>query len=172
MLQQTTVATVKPYFEKFLLLFPDVYALANARDEQVMAAWAGLGYYSRARNLLKCARQVVAEHDGRFPDQEADLLTLPGIGPYTAAAIAAIAFNRKAAPVDGNIERVLARIHADTTPMPELKKPVKRACEALVPDSLPVAAALLGPSPRHCRDPAASGPEKTQARARGHRLLD
>ena len=137
MLQQTTVATVKPYFEKFLLLFPDVYALANARDEQVMAAWAGLGYYSRARNLLKCARQVVAEHDGRFPDQEADLLTLPGIGPYTAAAIAAIAFNRKAAPVDGNIERVLARIHADTTPMPELKKPVKRACEALVPDSRP-----------------------------------
>lgn len=137
MLQQTTVATVKPYFEKFLTLFPDVQALANARDEQVMAAWAGLGYYSRARNLVKCARQIVAEYDGKFPDTEAALLTLPGIGPYTAAAIAAIAFNRKAAPVDGNIERVLARIHADTTPLPALKKPVKSACEALVPDIRP-----------------------------------
>ena len=97
MLQQTTVATVKPYFEKFLHLFPTVEALASARDEQVMAAWAGLGYYSRARNLLKCARQIVSDYGGQFPDNEDALLALPGIGPYTAAAVAAIAFNQPAA---------------------------------------------------------------------------
>jgi len=90
-----------------------------------MTAWAGLGYYSRARNLLKCARTLVTEHDGVFPQSESALLTLPGIGPYTAAAIAAIAFNLKAAPVDGNIERVLARLLALTTPLPKLKAEVK-----------------------------------------------
>ncbi|MGC6534354.1 MAG: A/G-specific adenine glycosylase, partial [Parvibaculales bacterium] len=133
MLQQTTVTTVKPYFEKFLMLFPTVTDLAAAKDEAVMAAWAGLGYYSRARNLLKCARMVVTEHDGRFPDTEDALLKLPGIGPYTAAAIAAIAFNRPAAPVDGNIERVLARLNADATPLPALKARVKNTNAAMVP---------------------------------------
>ena len=137
MLQQTTVAAVIPYFEKFKALFPDVHALATAKDEDVMAAWAGLGYYSRARNLLKCARMVVADHSGQFPDTETELLTLPGIGPYTAAAIAAIAFNRKSAPVDGNIERVLARVYVLTTPLPALKKAVKPLNEALVPADRP-----------------------------------
>ena len=118
MLQQTTVATVKPYFAQFLAAFPTVQDLAAAPDARVMAAWAGLGYYSRARNLLKCARLVVRAHGGQFPDTEAALRALPGIGPYTAAAIAAIAFNRPAAPVDGNIERVLARLYALTTPLP------------------------------------------------------
>ena len=137
MLQQTTVTAVKPYFEKFLTLFPTVAALAAADDEAVMAAWAGLGYYSRARNLLKCARLVSAEHGGRFPDTEDGLRALPGIGPYTAAAIAAIAFNRPAAPVDGNIERVLARLFALTEPLPGLKAVVKAQNETLVPADRP-----------------------------------
>ena len=132
MLQQTTVTTVKPYFEKFLTLFPTVEALAAAQDDAVMAAWARLGYYSRARNLLKCARLVTDRFDGRFPDTEDALLKLPGIGPYTAAAIAAIAFNRVAAPVDGNIERVLARLYALQTPLPALKAEVKEKNTALV----------------------------------------
>ena len=137
MLQQTTVTTVKPYFEKFLMLFPTVADLAAAEDEAVMAAWAGLGYYSRARNLLKCARMVVAEHDGRFPDSEDALLKLPGIGPYTAAAIAAIAFNQPAAPVDGNIERVLARLFDLHTPLPALKAEIKAENQKLVPPDRP-----------------------------------
>ena len=137
MLQQTTVTTVKPYFEKFLTLFPRLTDLAAAEDEAVMAAWAGLGYYSRARNLVKCARMVVAEHGGVFPDTEAALLTLPGIGPYTAAAIAAIAFNRPAAPVDGNIERVLARLFDMHTPLPALKAEVKEKNVGLVPQERP-----------------------------------
>ncbi len=137
MLQQTTVTTVKPYFEKFLTLFPTVEALAAAQDDAVMAAWAGLGYYSRARNLLNCARLIANTHAGRFPDTEAELLGLPGIGPYTAAAIAAIAFNRQAAPVDGNIERVLARLYALETPLPEVKVQVKAKNEALVPQDRP-----------------------------------
>lgn len=133
MLQQTTVAAVKPYYEKFLRLFPDIHALSAAPDDDVMTAWAGLGYYSRARNLLKCARLLVAERDGLFPNTETDLLKLPGIGPYTAAAMAAIAFNRPAVPVDGNIERVVARFHALTTPPPELKAEVKTHAAALLP---------------------------------------
>ena len=137
MLQQTTVTTVKPYFEKFLTLFPNVQALAAAEDDAVMAAWAGLGYYSRARNLLKCARLVAQDHDGQFPDEEAALLKLPGIGPYTAAAIAAIAFNRPAAPVDGNIERVLARLYKLETPLPDVKPQVKEKNQALVPADRP-----------------------------------
>jgi len=137
MLQQTTVTTVKPYFEKFLTLFPTFEALAAADDDAVMAAWAGLGYYSRARNLLKCARLVSQDYGGVFPDNEADLLRLPGIGPYTAAAIAAIAFNRQAAPVDGNIERVLARLYALQTPLPELKPLIKKKNQALVPQDRP-----------------------------------
>ena len=137
MLQQTTVTTVKPYFEKFLTLFPTLADLAAAEDETVMAAWAGLGYYSRARNLVKCARLVVSDYGGAFPDTEEALLKLPGIGPYTAAAIAAIAFNRRAAPVDGNIERVLARLFDMHTPLPALKVKIKAENEKLVPPSRP-----------------------------------
>ena len=137
MLQQTTVTTVKPYFEKFLTLFPTVLDLAAAEDDAVMAAWAGLGYYSRARNLLKCARLVVADYGGQFPDTEDALLKLPGIGPYTAAAIAAIAFNRPAAPVDGNIERVLARLFDLHTPLPALKADIKEQNQKLVPQARP-----------------------------------
>ncbi len=137
MLQQTTVVTVKPYFEKFRILFPTIFALAAARDDDVMSAWAGLGYYSRARNLLKCARRIVSEYNGHFPDTEAALLKLPGIGAYTSAAIAAIAFNRPSAPVDGNIERVLARIYALLTPLPALKAEVKLLNEKLVSPDRP-----------------------------------
>ncbi len=113
MLQQTTVAAVKPYFAVFTSRWPSVAALAEAADEEVMGAWAGLGYYARARNLLACARAVVAEHGGRFPSDEALLLRLPGIGRYTAAAIAAIAFGNRAVVVDGNVERVVARLFAE-----------------------------------------------------------
>ena len=125
MLQQTTVATVKPYFCPIPRRLSDRVRPCRCTDARVMAAWAGLGYYSRARNLLKCARLVVRAHGGQFPDTETALRALPGIGPYTAAAIAAIAFNRPAAPVDGNIERVLARLYALTTPLPGLKAEVK-----------------------------------------------
>src|SRR5690242_3459450 len=111
MLQQTTVATVKGYFERFLERWPTVGALAAAPLEAVLEAWAGLGYYARARNLHACARAVVERHGGRFPDGEEALRALPGIGAYTAAAIAAIAFDRKATALDGNIERVVARLH-------------------------------------------------------------
>lgn len=108
MLQQTTVAAVKAYFARFMELWPDVAALAAARDEDVMGEWAGLGYYARARNLLKCAR-VVAE-TGAFPETREALISLPGIGPYTGAAIAAIAFDQPEVVVDGNVERVMARM--------------------------------------------------------------
>lgn len=136
MLQQTTVVTVKPYYEKFLNLFPTIHDLAAAPDDKVMTAWAGLGYYTRARNLLKCARTLVAERNGIFPQSESALLSLPGIGPYTAAAIAAIAFNQQAAPVDGNIERVLARLLALNTPLPKLKAEVKTfATQLLEPEA-------------------------------------
>jgi A/G-specific adenine glycosylase len=128
MLQQTTVAAVRGYFAAFLDRWPTVEALAAAPDAEVMAAWAGLGYYARARNLLACAR-AVAEHGGRFPDTEAGLGALPGIGPYTAAAIAAIAFDRPATVVDGNVERVIARLHAIEAPLPEAK-PLLRALAA------------------------------------------
>ena len=133
MLQQTMVATVTAYFQKFVETWPSLHDLAAAEDDAVMAAWAGLGYYARARNLLKCARIVVSSHHGEFPSCEEELRALPGIGPYTAAAIAAIAFNRPAAPVDGNIERVLARLNADATPLPALKARVKNTNAAMVP---------------------------------------
>lgn len=113
MLQQTTVAAVRPYFATFTNRWPSVAALAEAADEEVMGAWAGLGYYARARNLLACARAVVAEYGGRFPSDEALLLKLPGVGRYTAAAIAAIAFGNRAVVVDGNVERVVARLFAE-----------------------------------------------------------
>ncbi len=134
MLQQTTVAAVGAYFRKFTQTWPDFVALAAAEDADVMAAWAGLGYYARARNLLKCARVVVAEHDGQLPDTEAELLTLPGVGPYTAAAIAAIAFGKKAVVVDANIERVVSRLFAISTPLPRSKPAIRAAMDGITPD--------------------------------------
>ncbi len=121
MLQQTTVKAVGPYFEKFTARWPDVAALGRASLEDVLRLWAGLGYYSRARNLHACAVAVMREHGGVFPDSEQGLLTLPGIGPYTAAAIAAIAFDRRTMPVDGNIERVVSRLFAVEEALPQAK---------------------------------------------------
>ncbi len=129
MLQQTTVKTVIPYYEKFLRLWPNVKSLAKAELDDVLAAWAGLGYYSRARNLHACAKAVVADHGGKFPSNETTLVTLPGIGPYTAAAVASIAYGERATPVDGNIERVVARLFAVREPLP-LAKPALRSLAA------------------------------------------
>lgn len=127
MLQQTTVPHAAPYYEKFLILWPNVRDLAAAEDGRVMAEWAGLGYYARARKLLECARTVVREHGGIFPADEAELLKLPGFGPYTSAAVAAIAFGRAANVVDGNIERIMTRLYAIETPMPAAKPQVREA---------------------------------------------
>lgn len=135
MLQQTTVKAVGPYFEKFIVRWPDVIAMARASLDDVLRMWAGLGYYSRARNLHACAVVVAHEHGGSFPDTEAGLRMLPGIGPYTAAAIAAIAFDRRAMPVDGNIERVVSRLYAVEEPLPQAKPRIQE-----------LAATLLGPS--------------------------
>ena len=137
MLQQTTVKAVGPYFAKFLERWPDVAALAAADLDDVLRAWAGLGYYARARNLHACARAVVERHGGRFPDNEADLLALPGVGAYTAAAIAAIAFDRRAVAIDGNIERVIARLYAVETPLPAGKAAIRLHAQGLVPDERP-----------------------------------
>lgn len=137
MLQQTVVETVKPYFAKFLALWPDVRALAAAEDQAVLAAWAGLGYYARARNLLACARAVASRPDGRFPDTEAELRTLPGIGAYTAAAIAAIAFQRPAVVIDGNIERVISRLALIETPLPAAKPEIAAVLAPMVPQDRP-----------------------------------
>ena len=134
MLQQTTVAAVKPYFAAFLARWPTIAALAAAPVEAVMQQWAGLGYYSRARNLYTCAQMIVTEHGGHFPESEAELLRLPGIGPYTAAAIA---FNEKVAVVDGNVERVMARLEALEVPLPAAKPLIKAATAALVPVQRP-----------------------------------
>ncbi len=137
MLQQTTVAAVGPYFEKFLNQWPRVSDLAAADLDEVLTAWAGLGYYARARNLHKCARMVVEIHNGVFPDTEAGLRELPGVGPYTAAAIASIAFDRHASPVDGNIERVMARLFAVGTPMPAAKPVLREHAARMTPGSRP-----------------------------------
>jgi A/G-specific adenine glycosylase len=134
MLQQTTVAAAVGHFERFTARWPTVAALAAAADAEVMAAWAGLGYYARARNLLACARAVAAR-GGRFPDDEAGLRVLPGVGPYTAAAVAAIAFGRRATPVDGNVERVMARLHAVETPLPAAKRALAALAAGLTPDA-------------------------------------
>jgi A/G-specific adenine glycosylase len=134
MLQQTTVAAVKPYFEAFTARWPSVGALAAAPDAEVMSAWAGLGYYARARNLLACARAVATEHGGRFPDTEAELAKLPGIGRYTAAAIAAIAYRRRAVVVDGNVERVVSRLFAVEAPLPAARPILYAHAGALTPD--------------------------------------
>ncbi|TPG20354.1 A/G-specific adenine glycosylase [Sphingomonas koreensis] len=134
MLQQTTVATVRPRFADFVARWPDLAALAAADESAVMAAWAGLGYYSRARNLIACARAVVEVHGGRFPDSEAVLRALPGIGDYTAAAIAAIAFGRRAVVIDGNVERVVARLFAVETPLPGAKPIIRAHADGITPD--------------------------------------
>ena len=133
MLQQTTVAAVRPYFEKFTARWPDVAALAAADEAELMAAWAGLGYYARARNLLACARMVADAHGGCFPAEEAELLKLPGIGRYTAAAIATIAFGRRAVVVDGNVERVVGRLFAVEEPLPGARAALFRLADRLTP---------------------------------------
>jgi A/G-specific adenine glycosylase len=135
MLQQTTVKAVGPYFEKFVTRWPDIAALARASLDDVLRMWAGLGYYSRARNLHACAAAVMRDHGGVFPDTEEGFRALPGIGPYTAAAIAAIAFDRRTMPVDGNIERVVSRLYAVEEALPQAK-----------PHIQDLAATLLGPS--------------------------
>jgi A/G-specific adenine glycosylase len=133
MLQQTTVKTVAPYFGKFLARWNDIYGLAAAPLSEVLSAWAGLGYYARARNLHACARVVVERHGGKFPQSENALRELPGVGPYTAAAIAAIAYDTPATPVDGNIERVVARLFAVSVPLPQAKPELQRLACGLTP---------------------------------------
>ncbi|MFN4177546.1 A/G-specific adenine glycosylase [Phenylobacterium sp.] len=191
MLQQTTVPHATPYFLKFTARWPTVTDLASAADEDVMAAWAGLGYYARARNLLACARAVANEHGGVFPDTEEGLRSLPGLGPYTAAAVAAIAFDRAANVVDGNVERVMARLFAVEQPLPDAKPELKRLAAALVADDRPGdwAQALMDlgatvcrpkaplcdrcPVSAHCAAQAAGAPEtyprKIAKAARPHR---
>lgn len=137
MLQQTTVAAVGPYFESFLRRWPAVADLAAAELDEVLHAWQGLGYYARARNMHRCARQVAGAPGGRFPDDEADLLQLPGIGPYTAAAIAAIAFDRRAVVVDGNVERVMARTFVVEDPLPGAKRRLHELADDLTPHARP-----------------------------------
>lgn len=153
MLQQTTVKAVGPYFEKFLLRWPDVTALGRASLDDVLRMWAGLGYYSRARNLHACAVAVLHDHGGVFPDTEDGLRALPGIGPYTAAAIAAIAFDRRTMPVDGNIERVVTRLYAIEEPLPQSKPLIQQ-----------MATTLLRPS--------SAGDEKSRAGDSAQALMD
>jgi A/G-specific adenine glycosylase len=160
MLQQTTVKAVGPYFEKFLARWPDVSALARASLDDVLRMWAGLGYYSRARNLHACAVAVLRDHDGLFPDTEEGLRSLPGIGPYTAAAIAAIAFDRRTMPVDGNIERVVSRLYAVEDPLPRAKPKIAQ-----------LAATLLG----ECRagsEESRAGDERSRAGDSAQALMD
>ena len=137
MLQQTTVAAVDGYFRRFLARWPTLSALAEADLDEVLNEWQGLGYYARARNLHKCARTLAADHGGRLPDSETGLRALPGIGAYTAAAIAAIAFDRRATVVDGNVERVVARLFAVEDPLPGAKPALYRLADGLTPDRRP-----------------------------------
>jgi A/G-specific adenine glycosylase len=160
MLQQTGVKTVGPYFEKFVARWPDVDALGRASLDDVLRMWAGLGYYSRARNLHACAVAVRREHDGVFPDTEEGLRALPGIGPYTAAAIAAIAFDRRTMPVDGNIERVVSRLFAVEEPLPQAKPLIQQ-----------LAATLLSP-PRAGDVKTRAGDVKTRAGDSAQALMD
>lgn len=136
MLQQTTAAAVGPYFRRFIERWPDVRALAAEDDAEVMAAWAGLGYYARARNLLACARDVAAR-GGVFPDSEEGLRTLPGLGSYTAAAVAAIAFGRRAVVVDANVERVVSRLFAIAEPLPGSRAVIRAAADGITPEERP-----------------------------------
>lgn len=133
MLQQTTAAAVVPYFRRFVERWPSVEALAAEDDAEVMAAWAGLGYYARARNLLACARAVAA-NGGAFPDQEDALRALPGLGAYTAAAVAAIAFGRRAVVVDANVERVVSRLFAIPEPLPKGREAIRAAADTITPE--------------------------------------
>jgi A/G-specific adenine glycosylase len=135
MLQQTGVKTVGPYFEKFLARWPDVASLGRASQDDVLRMWAGLGYYSRARNLHACAVAVLRDHGGVFPDTEEGLRKLPGIGPYTAAAIGAIAFDIRTMPVDGNIERVVSRLYAVEEPLPQAKPLIQELAATLLGES-------------------------------------
>ncbi|SLN40042.1 putative A/G-specific adenine glycosylase YfhQ [Roseovarius albus] len=137
MLQQTTVAAVKKYYERFTYLWPTVGDLAAAGDADVMGEWAGLGYYARARNLLKCARVVVHDYDGRFPDTCKELLKLPGIGPYTASAISSIAFDQAETVVDGNVERVISRLFNIRTPLPASKPEITKIAQTFTPSARP-----------------------------------
>jgi len=133
MLQQTTVAAVRDYFTRFTTRWPTVGDLAAADDGDVMGEWAGLGYYARARNLLKCARAVAQDMDGAFPSAYDELIKLPGIGPYTAAAVASIAFDRSETVVDGNVERVMSRLFAVETPLPAAKPALTDLAKSLTP---------------------------------------
>lgn len=135
MLQQTTVVTVAPYFKKFLDRWPCVENLAAAPLDDILTAWAGLGYYARARNLHKCAQTVCQEFGGRFPSTEADLLTLPGVGAYTAAAIASIAFDSRAVVVDGNIERIISRYFRIQEVLPKSRNQIREGADQLTPDT-------------------------------------
>jgi len=161
MLQQTTTAHAAPFFQRFTSQWPTVEALAAAADDEVMAAWAGLGYYARARNLLACARAVVERHAGRFPDDETGLRTLPGVGAYTAAAVAAIAFNQPATVVDANVERVVSRLYAVETPLPGSKATLTALAAGLVHTTRPgdwaqammdLGATICGPKQPKCQD--------------------
>ena len=135
MLQQTTVATVRPRFAAWVARWPDLASLAAADEAAVMAAWAGLGYYARARNLVRAARAIVAEHGGALPSSEAALRALPGFGAYTAAAVAAIAFGARAVVVDANVERVVARLRAIGTPLPAARPAIRAAADAITPEA-------------------------------------
>jgi A/G-specific adenine glycosylase len=135
MLQQTTVAAVVAYFNRFTTDYPSVTALAAAPLDDILTRWAGLGYYARARNLHKCAGVIAAQHDGQFPANEAALLALPGIGPYTAAAIASIAFGVRAVVVDGNVERVISRLYRVQKPLPAGKPEIRAHTDALTPQT-------------------------------------
>ncbi len=137
MLQQTTVKAVAPYFTKFLQIWPNVAALAAADDNSVMAAWAGLGYYSRARNLKRCAEMIMRDFGGSFPVDRAGLLTLPGIGEYTASAIASIAYDEPVVVMDGNVERVSSRLLALETPLPAAKPAIRAFLQPVVPPKRP-----------------------------------
>ncbi|AGA65309.1 A/G-specific adenine glycosylase [Liberibacter crescens BT-1] len=137
MLQQTTVTTAKPYFIKFIEKWPTINDLASATNEEILVAWAGLGYYTRARNLKKCAEIIIDKYRGKFPDTEVSLKCLPGIGEYTAAAIAAIAFGHPALVIDGNIERVISRFFAINEPSPTSKGSVKKHLQTILPKSRP-----------------------------------
>jgi A/G-specific adenine glycosylase len=174
MLQQTTITAVKPYFERFMARFPTVAALASAPSEDVMQAWAGLGYYSRARNLHACAKAVAERHGGRFPETEEGLRALPGIGAYTAGAVAAIAFDRPAAAVDGNVERVMTRLFALEEALPGAKPLIREHVLALLPAARPgdFAQALMDLGATICtpRNPACGlcpWREPCRARAQG-----
>ena len=134
MLQQTTVKSVIPYFLKFISKWSNIFSLAEAKDEEIMEAWAGLGYYRRARNLIKCARFLVNNYNGIIPKTEKELLSLPGVGAYTCSAILSIAFNKKATVVDGNIERVISRLFVIREPLKASKKKIKSYAEELTPN--------------------------------------